>query len=160
MPIKSITQDYTGRKRDLNIAFGIDPTNTARQKVDLRFGPLSTFCAGVQKLIQKYMILFLTAAGTQPQFPTFGTDFSKSIYSGNLTSREEILHAFNFANFTVLETLKKYQAKNPDLPLDEQISTATLNNLEIDGDRLTIDIKIITNAGEDVDFLIPLPLNK
>lgn len=159
MPIKSIITDYTGRKRDINIAFGIDPTNPDRQVLNLSFGAISTFCAGVQKLVQKYMILFLTAIGSQSQFPTFGTEFAGTIYSGNLASREDVLHAFNFANFSVLETLKAYQAKNPSLPLDEQISTALLNNLEVEGDRLSVEIRIVTNAGEDVDFLIPLPLN-
>ena len=158
MPIRNIIQDYTGRKRDLNIAFGIDPTNPNRQIVDLSFGKLSTFCAGVEKLIQRYMILFLTAVGSQLNYPTFGTDFANVLYSSNLKSREDMLHTFNFANFNVLTILEKYQTDNPGLPLDEQISTASLNEFEVSGDKLSVSIKILTLAGENVDFLIPLPL--
>lgn len=159
MPIKSIIQDYTGRQRDINIAFGIDPSDPQRQIVNLSFGSISTFCAGVQKLIQRYMILFLTAVGSQPQFPNFGTEFASTLYSANLSSREDMLHTFNFANFSVLEVLKTYQSKNPNLPLDEQISTSILNNLEVVGDSLSVEIKLVTLAGDNVDFLIPLPLN-
>ena len=160
MPISGTTTDYTGRKKDLSIMSGTDPKSTERQPVTLKFGAVSSFCAGIQKLIQKYMIYFTTIAGTQSQYPDFGTDFMIGVQNGNIRTREDIVHAFNFANLKTLEALKAYQKENPTIPTDEQINTASLDNLEVNGDKLVIDIRIVSNAGTDVVFLMPLPIQR
>lgn len=157
MPIGKITTDYFGRKKDISIIKGADPNTLGKQNVTLEFGKISTYCAGVQKLIQRYMIIFLTLLGSQPKFPTFGTDFYSRLTGSNLVSRADMIHLFNFANLTTIKTIKEHQSTKTDIPEDEQLNTAYLNSLLISGDTLSLKVVIETSAGSTVDFVVPLP---
>jgi hypothetical protein len=157
MPISGITTDYSGRKKDISIAFRIDPSNINRQIVDLRFGKVSSFVAGIQKLIQRYMITFLTILGTQPNYPQYGTDILKILQQGNTISKNDLVHLFNFANLKVMTLFKAYQSSNPSEPSDEQISTAVLQDIQTGADFVYFDVKIFTLAGDEVNFLLPIP---
>lgn len=159
MAINQITTDYSGRKKDVSIIRNIDPTNPTTQKVTLEFGKVSAYCAGVQKLVQRYMIIFMTQVGTQKMYPNFGTPFYGQITQGNVTNKTDLVHKFNFANLKTVETIRTYQQQFNDIPLDEQINTAVLGDIIfVAKDSINIRILIKTNAGENVDFLMPLPL--
>jgi len=160
MAIQNITTDYTGRKKDISIMRNTVPTVANAQPVTLEFGKVSAYCAGVQKLVQRYTVIFFTAVGSQPDYPDFGTPFYTTVVQSNIGAKSEILHKFNFANLKTIETIRAYQqASTVAIPLDEQINTATLLDLVISTpDSLQLKIKIKTNAGESVDFLMPLPL--
>lgn len=160
MPISNFTTDYTGRKKDISIAYGINPKSDARQTVILQFGKISSYCAGIQKLVQRYMVYFMTMLGTQNSYPTFGTNFLKNVTQGNVKTREDLIHEFNFANLAVLSTFKDYQKIHPEMPIDEQISTASLSNISSSGGSVSLDIRIVSNAGDTVTFLMPLPLQR
>lgn len=158
MAIKSVSNDYTGRKKDINLAYKINPTDPNIQAVNLQFGPVSSFVAGTQKLIQRYIISLLTIKGSQPDYETFGTDFLSSLQGTNVLNRQDFKHIFNFANWKVISEFRKYQGANPDQPLDEQLNTATLESFVADRGKVTLRIKIVTLAGEIIDFLLPLPI--
>lgn len=158
MAISNVSTDYSNRKRDIHILQGVKATQMGKAKITPSFGKISNYCAGVQKLVQRYTISFFTIAGSQDHFAEFGTSFLQKISSArrNMT-KEEIGHLFNFANAKIITEFKQYQADNPDQPLDEQIAKATLLNASALGDTLNLDIKIITLAGDVVEFLLPLP---
>jgi hypothetical protein len=159
MAISKITTDYSGRKKDVSIIRNINPTNPATQKVTLEFGKVSAYCAGVQKLVQRYMIIFMTEVGTQKSYPEFGTPFYGNIRRGNVVNKTDLVHKFNFANLKTVETIRTHQQKFNDIPLDEQINTALLGDIIfVARDQINIRILIKTNAGDNVDFLMPLPL--
>lgn len=158
MPISGTTTDYTGRKRDVCILHPTDLTGK-RAVSPINFGSPSSFCAGVQKLIQRYMVAFLTVAGSQRDYPTFGTAFVSSLNGGTYNpSVNDVTHIFNFANYIVVTSFRNYQAQNPSDPLDEQIDTATLNSASVSGDIATFDILMTTRAGTTITFVMPLPL--
>ncbi len=157
MAIRNIVNDYTSRKKDINLAYKVN--GTAGQKpMDLRFGEISSYVAGIQKLIQRYAVCLFTNVGSQTDYPEFGTDFISQIQGCNLRSKQDYKHIFNQANWKVISEFRKYQNANPDQPKDEQLSTATLVSFSSLGGSLTFRVKLISLAGEIVDFLLPLPV--
>jgi hypothetical protein len=159
MPVNSIISDYTGRKKDLSILQHPDATLTGPQTVKPAFGAPSRFCAGIQKLIQKYAIILLTNIESQPNYPEFGTRFIANLSTNNSIDRILARQIFAIANATAIRTLQNYQIKNKNIPSDERMDSATLRNIVVDPriGSVSFDIAITSDAGETVDFLLPLP---
>jgi hypothetical protein len=172
MPVASISSDYTGRKKDISILqypdatlSPEDVTNTsfaqaiyAKQTVFPKFGKVTRYCAGVQKLIQKYTIMLLTGLGSQPKYPDFGSMFMPELQAGlSPTSRLLATQYFMLASYSVVNTLIAYQIDNDDIPDDERIADATLVDLTLQSDYVAFKIEITTEAGDNIDFLVPLP---
>lgn len=158
MPIIKETSDYTGRKKDISILQYPNIEIIDGAEVLPKFGTPSRFCAGVQKLIQRYMILMLTNVKSQDYYPDFATDFLWPLQAGigptdNITARQ----IFTLADYAAVNIIKNYQIDNPDLPLDEQLDFTTLRNISLYGSFVSFDVKLTTLAGEAVDFLVPLP---
>jgi len=158
MAISNISYNYTGRKKDISILQSATPLNRDRQIVSPKFGDTVRFCAGVQKLIQKYTIILLTNLNSQPNFPDFGTSLIFNLRAG-LTPIDKIAvtQLFSIASYQAVNTLLIYQSENPNIPEDEQIATAYLKNLVLSNDSVSFDVLITTATGEAVPFLIPLP---
>jgi hypothetical protein len=135
----------------------MNPLTSQPQPVALSFGKVSGYCTGVQKLVQRYIILLNTVLGSQPDFKQFGTELHSSLLSGKLSNPVEFQHTFNFANWSAVSTIKAWQLNNT-APLDEQLSTTTLVKFAIAGDSISAEIKLTTMAGEDIVFVMPLPL--
>lgn len=158
MPISGVTTNYTGRKKDISIFFGPRPLDSATQKMSIKFGKPSAFIAGVQKVIQRYAIAMLTKLGSQENYLDFGTSFLTNLQnSSSVVSKNDVEHFFNYANISVLDNFRQYQADNKDFPLDEQIDTATLINYLVGTDSVSFNIQIVTQAGETIEFVLPVP---
>lgn len=159
MPITGVSTDYSTRKKDLHIFQGVDPNKPAR--IDPAFGRISNYCAGVQKLVQRYAISLLTEIGSQENYPDFGTDLISSlINSSNLINKADVTHIFNFANMKVITTFRDYQRENADMPEDEQIDTAVLNDIVVANNMISLLIQIYPVSGSTTQFLLPLPNTK
>ncbi len=161
MAISSITTDYSTRKKDVHIFNGVNPYTTEKHPITPKFGKVSAYCAGVQKLIQRYAISFLTAAGSQEFFPDFGSSFmnkAKTGYRG--ITKADIQHMFNFGSAKVIIEFRAYQSKHSDDPLDEQLNGAVLTDCGVVGDKLFLNITLETLAGDNIPFVLPLPHNK
>ncbi len=158
MAINTQATDYSGRKRDVSILQYPDSSSVNAQEVFPRFGKPSRFCAGPQKLIQRYTILLMTNLRSQEFYPAAGVDFLWTLQEGispvdNITATQ----IFTTANYQTVVTIKNYQTENPDLPLDEQLERAELTGISISGGYVSFDVKLTTLAGSVVDFLVPLP---
>ena len=157
MPVQNLTTDYTGRQRDICITPFVNPRKTGGQPMTYTLGKVSSYCAGIQKLIQRYTIALFTTEGSQKYDPTFGTAFYKQLVASNVMTVGDLTHIFNFANYDVITLFKDYQNKNPDLPLDEQLDTAVLDSVNIVGNSVTFSVKIYTRAGDSYNFFVPVP---
>lgn len=146
MAIKGTSTNYSGRKRDLNISQKISPFVTGPQPVGYTFGKVSSYIAGVQKLVQRYLILLLN------------TGLTDKLQSSRDSSTQDAIHTFNFLNWEVIQTLRNYQKKNPNTPEDEQLAGAQLLELTAVNGKVNIKIQLTTKAGEDVTYLLPIPL--
>jgi phage baseplate assembly protein W len=172
MPISKVTSDYTGRKRDLSILQTPNPYNApedtnlwsiyqienSRNQVSPAFGKVGRFCAGVQKVVQKYTIILLTNLGSQPNFQDFGTDFIYTIQAGiSPIDTIKASQIFTLASYYAVNTLLDYQANNPTIPDDEKIVSAELTNVGLYNGVASFSVTLTTEAGDSVEFLVPLP---
>ncbi len=160
MAITGFTTDYSNRTKDINVLKVGAYTNNQTQADTVAFGNPSQYITGIEKLVQKYAILFLTKVGSQVNNPTFGTNFLSTLStSSSLLSRLDVLHLFNFANLDVLDILKPFQADNPSIPDDEQLQSANLVSFATSPGTLNISIAITSVAGASLVFVLPIPLN-
>lgn len=162
MPISGFTTDYTNRTVDINILQVNSYTNGQLQKDAISFGNPSQYVTGIQKLVQKYVILFLTNLGSQVNSPDFGTNFLPSIQqNSNLLSGVTLNHTFNFSNLIVSNELNTYQKTLAQgaVPSDELFKTASLQSYSASGGNISLSILITSQAGTNVTFVLPVPLN-
>lgn len=146
MAVIGTSTDYSGRTRDLNISQGIHPTVAGSQPVTYTFGKNSSYLAGVQKLVQRYLILL------------FNTGLADQLRASKNSNTQDAVHIFNFLNWEVIQKLRDFQNKNPGLPEDEQLAGSELQNLTVVSDTISIKVQLTTKAGEDVVYLLPIPL--
>ena len=158
MAIAKLTTNYTGRKKDISILQYPDASKPEAQDVSPKFGKSPRFCAGVQKLVQRYTIILLTNLNSQPDYPSFGTKFLYTLKAGIApTDKLMARQVFQLASYSTVNTLKEYQTKNIVAP-DESIKSATLKNISLYGGYVSFDVILTTDAGSSIDFLVPLPV--
>jgi hypothetical protein len=158
MAVASISSNYTLRKKDISILQYPDASQVGGQTVYPVFGKNGRFCTGVQKLVQRYTIILLTNLTSQPNFPEFGTSLLYTL-KGGISPVDQLRAAqiFDLASYDVITTMKVYQSQNSDIPADEKIVRATLTNLSLLGSTVAFEVTIITEAGDNLEFIIPLP---
>lgn len=158
MAIAGVTTDYTGRKKDISILQYPDATLVDAQTVSPKFGKNTRFCAGVQSLVQKYVVILLTNLESQEKYPDFGTNFMYTLQAGiSPTDRLLAAQIFNLASYKTVNTIKEYQQEHADIPSDERIVKATLTDISLRGGSVGFDVTITTEAEDTIQFIIPLP---
>lgn len=114
---------------------------------------------GVQKLLQRYMVLMYTKTGSQLKYPEFGTDFLLQAERG-MQSLDNYMHAFNLANAEVVTDIRKEQIEYTDTPASELMDTVVLSNVELirAESRIRFTLKLYTLAGDETEFVLPFSL--
>jgi hypothetical protein len=159
MAITSFSTDYSERLIDINILKVAAYIPNTQIPVTVEFGNPSQYIAGINKLVQKYAIMFLTKVGSQINTSDFGTEFLLDLQNRSNLTRLNVLHLFNFANLDVLAVFRGYQSNNPSIPADEQLKSATMSSFSVTGSTLNLSIAITSIAGDSVVFILPVPLN-
>lgn len=157
MPIRSVTTNYTGRKKDISILQNPDALISGAQTVLPSFGNLGRFCAGVQKTIQRYAVILLTNLTSQEYYPDFGTSFLATINSYTVIDALRARQLFVLASYAAVGAMQDYQNGDTTIPADERIVSATLIDIVVSRDSVSFSVSIKTEAGDVVDFLLPLP---
>ena len=158
MAIAGVSTDYTGRKKDISILQYPDALLVGPQTVLPKFGKNARFCAGAQKLLQKYAIILLTNIGSQPNYPDFGTSLMYKLRTGiSPVDTLQAAQVFRLASYAAVNTLKAYQIEHQEIPLDERIVDATLSDISLYGGSAAFSVTITTEAGDNLEYLIPLP---
>lgn len=146
MAFSTITTDYTGRTTDLFISQGINPTAIGPQNITYSFGAISSYIAGVQKLVQRFAILL------------FNTDILSQLQTARASNIQEAVHIFNLASWQVIQQLKTYQQQNPSTFQDEQLATAQLLDIAATPGHLNITVQLVTQAGTNFPFILPISI--
>jgi len=151
------TTDYTGRSIDLLIFQGVEESGS--QQVSMAFGDTGYICTGIQKLAQKWTILFLADVGSKKYWQTEGTDILNAIRNSNIRTSQELIGHFNDAAFSVAETL----TGDPDytaLEDDERLSRADLVNYVLDreGGYLYLKVNLVSVSGNSREIKLPIPV--
>ena len=155
------TTDYTGRQLDVELLQSI--TKPA-ELIPVTVSNVSTppkLVAGIQKLVQRYALLLLTNVGEVKFDQEQGGDLMRLLLEGYVQDVGQLQYAFAYANDRVTRMLNEedintdlYVASSPD----EQISTATLLDAQVDKVTSTayLRVYIVSQAGEDFTFVVPV----
>jgi hypothetical protein len=139
------------RQSDI-LALQVDSTKISRapQKVPLSFGDETRAVAGVQKLIQSFLTLFLTKSGASWN-PELGCSFLGAVEQGLI--RTEIDARNYFAS--VVPSLI-FQVNRGAVFADEIAVSAILLDVVVERSKLSLRIQLTTAAGSSTTFLAPL----
>jgi len=161
MAIAGTTRDLTGRRIDFGALQRVtEVQDEIRLTSTVSRGGYGDRITGLQKLVQRYTILFLTIQGNVKYAPLQGTNFVDALNRGIIQTNETVLHQFVFANSAVNSQLASDDV-NPDMgpiaPDDERIASAVLQSFEIDytNARLFLQIAITNLQGETTIFVLP-----
>ena len=151
-----VSTDYTDRSVDLLILQGV--AETGKNQVDPAWGDVGYLCTGIQKVVQTWLVLFLTERGTVLNEPERGTEFLQAIRSGRIQVEEDIPAEFSMAADRISRTMDQDAADVGDLPDDERLDTAELSEYSLDrlASYLYLKILIRSIAGEDRTIFLPV----
>jgi len=144
--INGTSTNYTGRLLDINLSGNLNPLSSSTQVVVYSFGNPSQYVAGIQKLIQRYLISLINS-GLVEQL--IGSSANNISYAANI---------FNTLNWGVIQQFRAYQATNPSTNLDEQLNTVQLTSLASNGDAVSFNLLLTSLAGTTVTYVLPLPI--
>jgi hypothetical protein len=157
----NVTYDYTGRKVDLEF-LQTEATPAASKALTMTMinDGLHRRVTGIQKLVQRYFLTFMTPKGSVPQVPTFGSTFMTAVNNGLLQSRTNVVQYFGLANLdTGLQLLAEDNSPaNAGFPADEKYATSYLLNYSIDtsASKLYLSVLITSQAGTNYTFVVPV----
>jgi len=156
------TYDYTGRKVDLEfLQTEAPPADSKALTMTMTAQGMHRRVAGIQKLAQRYFLMFMTPKGSVKMAPSFGSDFMSAVQRGLLQSRTNVVQYFAFANMDVGQQLlaEDNLTVNAGLPDDEKYSKSYLLDYSIDTSASILYIKVLieSRAGTNYVFIVPIP---
>jgi hypothetical protein len=153
----SVTVDYSGRTIDLFIFQGAKPLGD--QLIAPGFGPDSgKVTSGIQKLVQKWAILFLTEIGSMEYHQDLGTRFLTLASRGGIRDVATARGEFQLGAQLVANTLNALETDS--MPADERLASAELTAVSMDRTKglLNMTVTITSDAGSAHDVLLPVPV--
>lgn len=130
---------------------------------DTTAGKITT---GVQKLAQRWLLEFFTAAGSMPGIPTRGNNFIKDAQSGGFRTQLDVTTSFAAADMLISRNLNAEETD--DMPPDERFGSAVLQNvfaapsLNVSASSgttavyLNMTVKITSRAGTNYEIILPV----
>jgi hypothetical protein len=152
------TKDYTNRKVDILILDGEYTSSVfdLSQSLYDSARPSGKVCAGIQKLVQRWFIEFMTPLGSMPYLKARGSNFINVVRSGRLRTESDVTAAFKFANAGVAFNLRAEDAKG-EYPNDEKYSDAELLSVKlVIGNQVSLSVRVDSLEGASRIFVVPI----
>lgn len=150
-----MASNYTNRSIDVVAFHGVKPTGYAQLRQNLFLGTPGEVCTGIQKLVQRWLCVFLTPTGSQTFSPGRGTQFMIDIFTANTETQVHTI--FQLANSDAIAQLKAEETVN--MPADEMIKSVKLDSMSLYLGRLSLYITIKSKAGETTSIILPIDTN-
>lgn len=109
-------------------------------------------CTGIQKLIQRFVMLLLTPKGSMKFMPDRGCTFPSAV--GQSYSESQVSAAFRFAMADVAPQLKAEEDES--MPDDERFRSAELLDITFFGTTLSIAVSLTSRAGSSHEVILPI----
>ena len=114
--------------------------------------------SGIQKLAQRYVVLFTTELGSDVFMPDFGSTFIKTAERCNVSSIYKLEFLANEANFVTKRLLKDedpetYGKQNDDERLDDSWIVSV--SADYNERKIVVHAAIRSVAGDVLDFVVP-----
>jgi hypothetical protein len=149
------TGDYFGRVSDLLAYDNAQPDAESLLLPALVVpGQSGALIAGVEKLVQRFILELLTELGSLVYLPERGCVFLLEARSGQWRTPADVEGSFNRSKLTIRRNLLGDELETD--PDDERFADAELTSVALTGDKATLHISISSLAGSDRTFLLPL----
>lgn len=150
------TAQYTGRTVDLLLFDGATATREAELTPALvQPGQSGALIAGVEKLVQRFLLELLTEIGSLHYDPTRGTTFISQIRAGTVQTSQDLFMAFSSSELILRNSLRLEEDSETD-PADERYQSSELLSATLSGDRAQLSFRLISLAGTARTVLYPL----
>lgn len=147
--------DYQGRTVDVLAYRGQTLAGEARLLAALAgIGDGGLVCTGVQKLAQRWLVEFLTPAGSLQYLPARGCDLPNQLRRGELRTALDAEQAFHLSAHQV--RLNLLAEEDDTMPDDERLGEVVLNTLGVVGDALTVTVTVASRAGGTARAILPV----
>lgn len=149
--IEGTSINYTGRKVDLSL-FPSIANSGIRVAAGVSSNPKAV--AGLSMMAQNFARILLTPMGTYRGDPKMGTNFFNKLSSRSMQYPSDIKQAFLIESGRVLEYM--HDAVTAATPLDEQVGSVSLGNVDLGSTSVSLRIDLVSKAGNSVFFLLPV----
>lgn len=152
------TTNYTNRKVDVLALDGTfsDKLFELDQHLYGKSNTSGKVCSGVQKLVQRWLIEFLTPKGSLLYLPDRGSSFLSLVRSGRVRTEFDAAIIFNSAKAEVEFNLLQ-EDLNTTYQDDEKYGSVDLLGVQVvAGSKLTISLRINSLAGASRVFVVPV----
>lgn len=154
----STVKDYQNRIVDMAYFQGVFPSTRVGEQLLaqelVRATDGGSIVAGIQKLVQRVMLVLLTPQGTLLYAPLFGTQFMIQAQQGLWRTVADVQVAFYAARLQVGRQVSNIELDTD--PNDERYDTMDLLGVTLTGDKITIRVQITSLAGTSYTFLTPI----
>lgn len=150
----SSSTNYYQRSIDVSVFQGIKENGIATVDQSL-FNNGGEVCTGIQKLIQRWLIRFLTPMGSVKFHPDWGTEFLSEAPSFHSEIDTEI--AFYNAISDVNDQL--FEEETEDMSDDEKLERVDLLSITVQDTGFVMNIQITSQNGESAPLILPITIN-
>ena len=148
------TTNYYNRSVDLCIFQGIKDSRPVTVNQAL-FDDGGYVCTGIQKLIQRWTVKFLTPLGSMKFHPDWGTNFLEE--ATHFHSEIDAELSFYSANVSACEQLR--MEEDDSMLLEEQIDNVKLNYITVNSTGFTLNITLTSKFGSTAPVVLPVSIN-
>ena len=152
--------NYAGRTVDLLLLKTVMdvPAVNQRVQVDVSDGTDDPrIVTGIEKLVQRYALLFLNAMGSTKFRPDHGTNLIPRAAKGLIYSRSTLESAAAEANLFASRQIRLAD-EGDDIPDDERLVSSEITDLVFvrTAAQVKISIRLTTAAGQSYVYIIPV----
>lgn len=156
------TADYSNRQVDVELlqsataTYGLQQLGLTIADTD---GRTTRAVAGVQKMLQRYVVALLTGTGTVYRDAAFGTDLIAAVIGSGGRSMGALANALAFANADAVAALQREDADTSygTLPDDERIARVDVEGVTIPAPgTVAMRVRITSFAGSVFYFVVPI----
>jgi hypothetical protein len=152
--------DYRTRLSDVLAFRGIFPQVRGRGQLLaqelVRPGDGGMLVAGIEKLVQKVLLVLLTKIGSRRYAPAEGTTFMLDAERGRWRTTADVSESFYAARLDVSRQCRASEAATD--PADERWGSLDLDGVTLAGDKVTLRLSLVSAAGTAYSFLTPIPV--
>lgn len=147
--------DYNRRQVDLTAYQGVKPGGERQLTMELVGSDHGgRITAGIQSLVQRFLILLLTEKGSVPHFPNRGCEFLTEARTGVWQVPFDVFTSFSASLVDIEQQLKAEELYTD--PPDERYSAAEVLTVSLSGGNASISIQLTSRAGSSYTFIAPI----
>ena len=149
--------DYSGRTVDLLLLKTVLGVPVANKRVDLDISEDPMIVSGVEKMVQRYAIIFINAMGSAKFRQRYGTNIVPNVGRGMVYNMSTLEAAAAEANLLASNQIKAADA-DEDTPDDERMVSSEIIDLKFYRETagVMISVRLTTAAGKSYVYIIPV----